>query len=362
MLPLTTPPTRQQERLFQNLLTAGRVLTKALLKDDDVSSDKFQATLKSCYNPISNGVKNFLATGNFSPRFCSDLQQTNGFVVMAEKLNMLRFTAHFRAVHRGAYFAEMKTTTVRKLLPDSWGFMCPVHTPDGAPCGLLNHLTAACQVVDGGLAARSQYSPAKLAAHLESLGMFPIKRTPSRASQLLTVLLDGAVVGVIPSRLVQSFELQLRGLKCGNNSLLPSHAEIVVVPLNYTFAYGAVYIFTGPSRLVRPVMSLHYGLTEWIGTFEQPFLDIAVRSEEATAATQYVELSRTQMLSLVASLTPFSDFNQSPRNMYQCQMGKQTMGVPATNLKVCMCVCAPLLFDSQHCAHSSFGQTTSCTD
>lgn len=22
------------------------------------------------------------------------------------------------------------------------GFLCPVHTPDGSPCGLLNHLTA----------------------------------------------------------------------------------------------------------------------------------------------------------------------------------------------------------------------------
>lgn len=38
----------------------------------------------------------------------------------------------------------MKTTTVRKLLPESWGFMCPVHTPDGAPCGLLNHITISC--------------------------------------------------------------------------------------------------------------------------------------------------------------------------------------------------------------------------
>ena len=28
----------------------------------------------------------------------------------------------------------------------SVGFLCPVHTPDGAPCGLLNHLAAACQV------------------------------------------------------------------------------------------------------------------------------------------------------------------------------------------------------------------------
>jgi DNA-directed RNA polymerase I subunit RPA2 len=32
-------------------------------------------------------------------------------------------------------------------------------------------------------------------------------------------------------------------------------------------------------------------------------------------------------------MTPFSDFNQSPRNMYQCQMGKQAMGTPGTALR-----------------------------
>ena len=36
---------------------------------------------------------------------------------------------------------------MRKLLPESWGFLCPVHTPDGSPCGLLNHFAAACRVV-----------------------------------------------------------------------------------------------------------------------------------------------------------------------------------------------------------------------
>jgi DNA-directed RNA polymerase I subunit RPA2 len=67
--------------------------------------------------------------------------------VVAEKLNFFRYLSHFRSVHRGAYFTEMRTTTVRKLLPESWGFMCPVHTPDGSPCGLLNHMAAACKVV-----------------------------------------------------------------------------------------------------------------------------------------------------------------------------------------------------------------------
>mgnify|MGYP001807697408 CR=1 FL=1 len=70
--------------------------------------------------------------------------------VVAEKLNFFRYLSHFRSVHRGAYFAELRTTTVRKLLPESWGFMCPVHTPDGAPCGLLNHFTAACSIVTQG--------------------------------------------------------------------------------------------------------------------------------------------------------------------------------------------------------------------
>ena len=28
------------------------------------------------------------------------------------------------------------------------GFLCPVHTPDGSPCGLLNHMAASCQVID----------------------------------------------------------------------------------------------------------------------------------------------------------------------------------------------------------------------
>ena len=32
-------------------------------------------------------------------------------------------------------------------MPESWGFLCPVHTPDGSPCGLLNHLSALCRVV-----------------------------------------------------------------------------------------------------------------------------------------------------------------------------------------------------------------------
>lgn len=92
--------------------------------------------------------------------------QDSGLCVVADKLNFVRYLSHFRCVHRGADFAKMRTTTVRKLLPESWGFLCPVHTPDGEPCGLMNHLTATCEVV-----TQFVYT-ASIPALLCSLGMW----------------------------------------------------------------------------------------------------------------------------------------------------------------------------------------------
>ena len=70
---------------------------------------------------IGAKLSNFLATGNLVSPTGLDLQQASGFTIIAEKLNWLRYISHFRCIHRGAFFAELKTTTVRKLLPESWG-------------------------------------------------------------------------------------------------------------------------------------------------------------------------------------------------------------------------------------------------
>ena len=81
--------------------------------------------------------------------------------------------------------------------------------------------------------------------------------------------------------------------------------------------------------MMRPVKNLSTNSVEWIGSFEQVYLNIAVDASEITPGqTTHMEISKTNILSVIANLTPFSDFNQSPRNMYQCQMGKQTMATP----------------------------------
>lgn len=92
--------------------------------------------------------------------------------------------------------------------------------------------------------------------------------------------------------------------------------------------YPGIYIFTTPTRLMRPVKNIKAGGIEMIGSLEQVYLDVACLNSDINAKTTHIEIAPTNILSVVADLTPFSDFNQSPRNMYQCQMGKQTMGTP----------------------------------
>lgn len=136
------------EKLYDLLVGAKARLIK------DLKNPKFE--INSIRNPlylkklidsqtsIGKRMENFLATGNLVTRSQLDMQQTAGFTIVADKLNFTRYLSHFRSIHRGQYFTEMKTTTVRKLLPEAWGFVCPVHTPDGTPCGLLNHITLSC--------------------------------------------------------------------------------------------------------------------------------------------------------------------------------------------------------------------------
>lgn len=159
-------------------------------------------------------------------------------------------------------------------------------------------------------------------------------------TQYLPVFFNGALLGRVLSDHAQGFCDQLRLLKL-RGERVPACTEIVFIHPE-TQAGGpcpAVYLSTDAARLQRVVRHLGTGREEMIGAMEQVYMEIACVEEDVhIGETTHIETSPDNMLSLIASLTPFSDFNQSPRNMYQCQvgvacqrdvqMGKQTMGTP----------------------------------
>ncbi|KAL8236009.1 hypothetical protein R6Q59_017090 [Mikania micrantha] len=335
-----------KERLQEWLLKSKRLLqdesiyTKKNFEFGSLSDIK-KALDKNPAKNVGAAIENMLKTGRLVSQLTIDLKEKAGMTVQAERLNYLRFLSHFRAVHRGSSLAGLRTTSVRKLLPESWGFVCPVHTPDGSPCGLLNHLTASCRITsyydsEGKIRDFSKIQKAILNV-LIAAGMTPSlpKLVKAGPPEVLHVLLDGRVVGSIPADRIEKTVGHLRALKLSTASVVPEDLEVGYVPISMGGAFPGLYLFTNPSRFVRPVRQKfppnESNDIELIGPFEQVYMEIECpdggnggRLNEFPATHE--EIHPTGILSVVGNLTPWSDHNQSPRNMYQCQMAKQTMG------------------------------------
>jgi DNA-directed RNA polymerase I subunit RPA2 len=358
----TSLPDNPDSLQNQEILVPGHVITiylkekleewlrkcKSLLKDElDNTNSKFSfeslADVKKLINKnpprsIGTSIETLLKTGALKTQSGLDLQQRAGYTVQAERLNFLRFLSFFRAVHRGASFAGLRTTTVRKLLPESWGFLCPVHTPDGTPCGLLNHMTRTSRITsqfDSKGNIRDFLKIRKSVVDvLTGAGMVPSLPKLVRAGppKVIHVLLDGQVVGTLSSNLVTKVVSYIRRLKVEAPSVIPEDLEVGYVPTSMGGSYPGLYLASCPARFIRPVknISIPSDNIELIGPFEQVFMEISCPDggnggRNNSSLATHEEIHPTGMISVVANLTPWSDHNQSPRNMYQCQMAKQTM-------------------------------------
>ncbi|KAK8139861.1 DNA-directed RNA polymerase I subunit RPA2 [Apiospora sp. TS-2023a] len=244
----------------------------------------------------------------------------------SREAQLLRFISHFRMVHRGSFFAQLKTTTVRKLLPESWGFLCPVHTPDGSPCGLLNHLAHKCKIMTKAVDASA------IPALAAELGV--VSTSSAATDESVPVMLNGRILGWCKPAESRRIADTFRYWKVEGSHGVPLHLEIGYVPASNGGSYPGIYMSSEPARMTRPVKYLPLEKEDFVGPLEQPYMSIACTEPEVVSGeSTHVEFDPTNMLSILANMTPFSDFNQSPRNMYQCQMGKQTMGTPATALR-----------------------------
>ncbi|KAG7109957.1 DNA-directed RNA polymerase I subunit RPA2 like protein [Verticillium longisporum] len=309
-----------KERLDEFLSTAVRASLRdyhrkfpaKTFTSQDFQKD-FPATIFRLANEsLGSGLEYFMSTGNLTSPSGLDLQQTAGYTVVAEKLNFLRFISHFRMIHRGAFFAELKTTTVRKLLPESWSFLCPVHTPDGSPCGLLNHLAHKCRIMT------DPVDTSTLPALVAEMGA--VSTSSAATDESVVVMLDGRVLGFSTPQESIRIADTLRYWKVEGTHGVPLELEIGYVPPSNGGSYPGLYIASKAARMVRPVKYLPLQKQDYVGPHEQPYMSIAVVEKEIISGeSTHVEFDPTNMLSILANMTPFSDFNQSPRNMYQCQ-------------------------------------------
>lgn len=127
----------------------------------------------------------------------------------------------------------------------------------------------------------------------------------------LCVQLDGRIIGWAPPSSCAHLAQTLRHLKTAGLENVPLDLEIGYIPPSTGGQYPGLYLFTTRARMMRSVRYLENGRDDSIGSFEQVYMDIAVKPEEIeNGVTTHLELSPTNFLSILANLTPFSDFNQ----------------------------------------------------
>ena len=310
---------------------------------------------------IDGGIKYALATGNWSKSGTGGQQKTK--VGTAQVLNRLcyqSYLSHLRRINSPSEKTNGKIVAPRKIHPSQWGYICPVETPEGAPVGLVKNMALTCEIT-------IDYSSAPVrdwlrANNLVEIGTFPIEDALPNAK----ILVNGDWMGIHynPDEMVAKFKSARRfGQICPyisicwnvlqNEILIYSDFGRTTRPLyivdnnNLRITGDAIQKIKtfGWNYLLNPsIASTNLtkidnngnhgnkceGFIDYIDCEEQDTVLIAMleknlkTTREQTEVTEFVkqythcEIHPSLGLSVIGSVIPFPDHNQSPRNTYQC--------------------------------------------
>lgn len=73
------------------------------------------------------------------------------------------------------------------------------------------------------------------------------------------------------------------------------------------------------------------GVIEFLDVNEEDNAFIAVTAQEITLNHTHLEIDPFTIIGVVAGIIPYPHHNQSPRNLFQCSMGKQAQGIIGLN-------------------------------
>jgi DNA-directed RNA polymerase subunit B len=285
---------------------------------------------------ITDKLNNAIATGNWG-------RGKVGVTQLLDRTNYLSTVSHLRRI-QSPLSRSQPNFEARDLHATHFGRICPNETPEGSNSGLVKNLALSAVISVSAPAAEVVDKLLELGVRAVRDAEDDLKREGAR------IFVDGRFVGFAGDG--HALATEVRRLR--REGAIHPHVSIAYFEPRDKRAAARIYVATSAGRVLRPLIVvergkpalsgelltrieggelhwrdlLHLGVLELLDANEEENAYVAIDQPSVGAEHTHMEIYPSAILGVAASIIPYPEHNQSPRNTYESAMAKQSLGFP----------------------------------
>jgi len=282
---------------------------------------------------ISDKLNNAIATGNWG-------RGRVGVTQLLDRTNYLSTISHLRRV-QSPLSRTQPNFEARDLHSTHFGRICPSETPEGSNCGLVKNLALSAII---SVSVPSEEIVEKL-YEIGTEYFTDVKDSVKKDGARIFV--DGKLIGYHKDG--EKLASSLRELRRSNK--INSHVGISIHIPEQEGATKRLYVNCNAGRVLRSLIIVKDGksvltqdlldkvikkLVSWNDLIRMGVIELIDANEEENCFITFddkhvkkhthIEIFPSAILGAGASIIPYPEHNQSPRNTYESAMAKQSLG------------------------------------
>jgi DNA-directed RNA polymerase subunit B len=283
---------------------------------------------------ISDKLNNAIATGNWG-------RGRVGVTQLLDRTNYMSTISHLRRI-QSPLSRSQPNFEARDLHATHFGRICPAETPEGSNCGLVKNLALSAII-------SVSVPSAEIIEKLYELGVQHVDEANEDIRRKgARVFVDGKLIGYAENG--RGTSDTLRNLR--RSGKIHPHVGVYFYSSGNPNATNRLYVSCNAGRVLRPLAIigegkslvtneiiekiskkflswsdlLYMGIIELVDANEEENCYISMDVDKLESINTHLEIFPSAILGVGASIIPYPEHNQSPRNTYESAMAKQSLG------------------------------------